>query len=61
MRENAATLHLVHALDLSAATDHAGKHKHVSGDIVMTQAVSIRQQASWRRSAGSPGRGRQDQ
>ena len=32
----------------------------VCGDIVMTQVVSIRLKASWGRSAGAPGRGRQD-
>ena len=56
MGENVAMLHFVHVLDLSAAADDAGKHKHVCGDIVMTQAVSIRLKASWRRSAGVPGR-----
>ena len=60
MGENVAMLHFVHVLDLSAAADDAGKHKHVCGDIVMTQAVSIRLKASWGRSAGAPGRGRQD-
>ena len=32
-------LHIVYVLDLSAAADHAGNHKHVCGDSVMTQLV----------------------
>ena len=60
MGENVAMLHFVHVLDLSSSADDAGKHKHVCGDIVMTQAVSIRLKASWRRSAGVPGQRRQD-
>ena len=39
MGENVAMLHFVHVLDLSAAADDAGKHKHVCGDIVMTHLV----------------------